>query len=74
MSRKLKTFQILQELSDNIPSYEAVTWLATPNKNLDGKTPHEMIGLGRVERVRGELYKFIKLYKERKKPRSNRSK
>lgn len=74
MKRTLKTFQILQELSDNIPAYEAVTWLGTKNKFLDNKTPHEMINLGRIERVRGELYKFIKLYKERKKSRSNRSK
>lgn len=74
MPRQKKTFQILQELSDNIPSYEAVTWLATPSKKLDGLTPHQMIAKGSVERVRAELYIFIKQYKERKKSRSNRSK
>ena len=69
---KRKTLQILQMLSDSLPSYEATSWLGTPNKAFQGRTPYELIKLNQAERVRAEAHKYIKAYKLKKKGRSSK--
>ncbi len=67
-----KTFQILEMLSDSLPSYEATTWLGTPLKKFQGRTPYELIKLGQIERVHAEAHRHIKRVKAKKKPRSSK--
>ena len=67
-----KAFQILELLSQSLPGYEATTWLATPMKELDGRSPYEMIKRNRPERVYALAYEHIKKTKSKKKGRSNR--
>jgi len=67
-----KAFQILELLSQSLPGYEATTWLATPQKALDGLSPYEMIKKNRLERVHASALEYIKKTKSKKKGRSNR--
>ena len=67
-----KSFQVLQMLSDSVPPYDAVTWLGTPNKELDGHTPHDMIKRNRTERVRAVAERYIKECRLKKKKRSSK--
>lgn len=59
-------------ISDNMPTYESAVWLATPNKQLDGKSPYEMIKKNRTERVRMEAERHIKELKNKKKQRGRK--
>ena len=67
-----KTFQILEILSNSLPSYAATSWLGTPLKVFQGRTPYELIKLGQSERVYAEAYKYIKSYKLKKNGRSSK--
>tara|TARA_A200000159_G_C7327671_1_gene341663 strand:- start:944 stop:1156 length:213 start_codon:yes stop_codon:yes gene_type:complete len=67
-----KAFQILQMISDHMPTYESALWLATPNPQLDGKSPYEMIKKSRPERVRVEAERYIKELKIKKKRRGRK--
>ena len=58
-----KDFQIMSFLSQNLTSYESVTWLAPPHSQLDGETPYNMMKKGRAARVYSALYDDIKLLK-----------
>jgi uncharacterized protein (DUF2384 family) len=69
---KKKTFQILQILSESMPNYEATTWLGTPLKSFQGRTPYDLIKLGQAERVHAEAQKHIKQLRKKKKPRSSK--
>jgi len=59
-------------LSDSVAPYEAVSWLATPNKELDGSTPYDMIKKNRAERVRAVAERYIKGLRLKKKKRSSK--
>jgi len=67
-----KAFQVLQILSESLSGYESTTWLATPNKAFQNRTPYELIKLNQIERVYAEAYKYIKEVKEKKKRRSRK--
>ena len=67
-----KDFNTMEMLSKNLPPYEAVTWLGTPNTKLDNQTPYDMIKKGRSERVYQAAYDYIKVYKAKKKKRSSK--
>jgi len=67
-----KSFQILQVLSESLTGYEATTWLATPQKKFQGRTPYELIKTNQTERVYAEAYKYIKEVKQKKKRRSSK--
>ena len=69
---KHKTFQILQMLSEAMPNYEATTWLGTPIKAFQGRTPYDLIKLGQAERVHAEALKHIKELRKKKKSRSRK--
>jgi len=51
-------------------SYESVTWLGTPRKELDNKTPYDMMKKSNGTRVYALLLKDIKAIKSKKKKRS----
>lgn len=68
----LKTFQILQVLSESLPSYIATTWLGTPIEKFNNRTPYELIKLGQSERVYAEAQIYIKSYKRKKNKRSSK--
>jgi hypothetical protein len=68
----LKTFQILQVLSESLPSYIATTWLGTPIEKFNNRTPYELIKLGQAERVYAEAQIYIKSYKRKKNKRSSK--
>ncbi len=62
----------MEMLSKNLPPYEAVTWLGTPNAKLDNKTPYDMIKKGWSERVYQAAYDYIKVYKAKKQQRNSK--
>jgi len=74
MPMKLKIsaahIQIMEVLAKHMNSYESVTWLGTPRKELDDKTPYEMMKRTNVARVFSLLNADIKLIKLKKKKRS----
>tara|TARA_S200000501_G_C20685112_1_gene682546 strand:+ start:580 stop:792 length:213 start_codon:yes stop_codon:yes gene_type:complete len=65
-----KTLKVMEALADNMASYESVTWLGTPRKELDGKTPYDMLKKSLGTRVYALLIKDIKVIKSKKKKRS----
>ena len=67
-----KAFQILEMISNSMPTYDSAVWLAAPNANLDGYSPYEMIKRNRAERVRMEAERYIKELKNKKKRRSRK--
>lgn len=67
-----KDFRTMEMLSKNLPPYEAVTWLGTPNRDLDDLTPYEMMKKNSSQRVYQAAYDHIKLYKSKKKKRSSK--
>ena len=67
-----KDFRTMELLSKNLPPYDAVTWLATPNEGLDKLSPYEMMKKNSSERVYQAAYDYIKLYKQKKKRRSSK--
>lgn len=62
--------KIMEMLAQNMNSYESVTWLGSPRKELDNKSPYEMMKRTNVARVHALLYNDIKLLKAKKKKRS----
>ena len=67
-----KDFQVMNYLSENLNSYEAVTWLATPHPKLDGKSPFEMMKQKGSVRVHSALVADVKILKSKRKKRSRR--
>lgn len=62
--------KIMETLAKHMNSYESVTWLGTPRKELDNKSPYEMMKRVNVARVQALLHDDIKLIKLKKKKRS----
>jgi len=61
---------IMETLAKHMNSYESVTWLGTTRKELDNKSPYEMMKRTNVARVRALLYNDIKILQDKKKKRS----
>ena len=65
-----KDFLIMKALSEVMTPYESVTWLATPHKRLDNKTPYEMMKANRSTRVYSAVTEDVKAIRKKKKRRS----
>jgi hypothetical protein len=56
---------ILKKLADNVPPYESVVWLGAQNKQLNNKTPAELISENNLRDISKILDSEIKRLKRR---------
>jgi len=62
--------KIMETLAKHMNSYESVTWLGTPRKELDNRSPYDMMKRVNLARVQALLHEDIKALKLKKKKRS----
>jgi len=60
----------METLAKHMNSYESVTWLGTPRKELDNRSPYDMMKRVNLARVQALLHEDIKALKLKKKKRS----
>jgi len=60
----------METLAKHMNSYESVTWLGTPRKELDNRSPYDMMKKVNLARVQALLHEDIKALKLKKKKRS----